>query len=247
MKASELTGAAIYAHQARRHGPYTPALLLDTAACRRTVRIVGTVPDLRQVTEIVPSAKMRAEKGESAGVVGIPILRIEHDAYRWMPTEEPSEERIATPAWSILEKAILQFGSRSLFGTFEFGQEPPSRMEIVAVNGRGKKISVGVLFELARPQSLVEAWAPLLKRLTAERDEALARARTGQQQAVAADLLDVQVAERLDALLGEEERATWNGQRIDVQRQRGGEVFHVDTRTLLRLLDVAEDRVRVPE
>lgn len=241
MKTTDLVHSSVYGLMVRSSDWMRPALVLDTKPWMHGQKTVRKGEDLVRVYELVPAPKQRLKAEENPYTdfsVGIPVLVLNHSALRWFSDQE-DEHRIVTPPRQVLERAAE--GVR-LEETQDLQTSAPRlhAFKVSLTMADGRQIEADAQIMLVRPQHLIGAWSAELKEQDANRQAHLARVSESDKVRTRADLLDHQIADRVDHLLGPVARLEYNGLRPDVVRLRGAGEFQVSEELLLRLLELAE-------
>jgi len=244
MKTSELTENGVYAYspQQLNQSP-RPALVLATCAWMTGIDAGPSYGTQKVTIARAPRQNMRLTSLPYATptATGIPVLVLNHSAYRWISTDP--DERIDEPAPVILDRAAIHLGD--LIGEYlvQPGQSLTSmfKTRVAARLANGRKTEVEAELMLVRTQNLVGDWLLALRKEVAdrERDQATESQRLAAQ--TAADLLDRDIAATLDSLLADAHpRNPHTGLRSDVTRLRGAGEFQVSVETFLKVLELAK-------
>lgn len=239
MRTADLNAFAGYAYQRSRNATVRPVLMLDTKAWMMGVRTDGT----DRVFEIARAPRQNLLPAQTPYIAeiatGLPVLSMEHGTYRWMTSDE--RERIVEDALTLLQRGYDKMDAENLLGSYPVGEGIGTIVDVPVTMRDGRKGEIRVGFELIRPQHLLGAWGDTLNRLKQEQAETETKVRANEAKRTAGDLLDRQVADRVDALLKDgKPRSQYNGAREDITRQRSGTHFQVSVETLLKLLALAE-------
>ena len=241
MKTTDLAAFGTYGLMVRSSEWMRPALVLDTKPWMHGEKTIRRNGELVRIHELVPAPKQRLKPEDNPYTgfsVGIPVLVLNHSALRWFSDQE-DEHRIVTPPGDALNRVADEI---RLEDTQDL-QTPESRLHTMKVSltmATGRLIEADAQLMLVRPQHLIGPWSAELKEQDANRQAHLARVSEADKIRTRADLLDHQISDRLDRLLGAVPRREYNGLRPDVVRLRGAGEFQVSEELLLRLLELAE-------
>lgn len=241
MKTTDLAAFGTYGLMVRNSDWMRPALVLDTRPWmhgRKTVRQGG---QLVKAYELVPAPKQRLKAEENPYEdlsVGIPVLVLNHSALRWF-SDQDDDHRIVTPPADALARIADEVRLEEN-KDFQTAEPRLHTMKVSLTMASGRLIEADAQIMLVRPQHLIGAWAAELRLQDENRQDHLAKVAEGDRIRTRSDLLDHQVADRVDQLLGATARSQYNGLRPDIVRMRGAAQFQVSEETLLRLLELAE-------
>jgi hypothetical protein len=238
MKTSEIASGLVYAHKKTRvWGQAEAALVLDTKLWTRgEVWRSDADKGSRRVYEIgLASEGSRARASTYGhGEVGIPVL-ITSEFY----FQRTGDDKIQETAEALLTQAAIQMDVENLHGRYEKGQYPDSEAKVTATTADGSKVTVVVRLALVAPQTILALWNEYLQAAIDEKQRRMAYEARQRGEANRARDETLDVANRLNALLGENPDRHETGHRSDLKRKNDGD-FQIKPEALLALIELAE-------